>query len=357
MPAASPVRRNLLLVVAAASALAVGSAQSRPRKAPPPPPPPPSVSLSPKLIEQASAYRAYMSRAAAIQPTFANGQEVAAALRTGAAYRPDQLMRGAVVYGAVAALQDPAYVAGVRKYVADPDQRRTIAYAIMKDPAYALGFDGAQSAAGLVISALGEDGRKLLDQGRAVKQAAYDVQHSSWSKAEVPGRPARLAAAKQLSAQDATGELAETARLQQASVGASPLGLAAITASPPYSPLVVRSLAVAALGALGYASDDSLAQVMPLLAEPATGTCLSMSKLNLYQCLAVAKPQYEDVFCLGTHVMEDTGACMIRATGAPVPEDPRIVAARARAAELAEAAKLKKAKGKKRPAKGRRTKS
>ena len=32
-----------------------------------------------------------------------------------------------------------------------------------------------------------------------------------------------------------------------------------------------------------------------------------MSKLNLYQCLAVAKPHYEDVFCLGQHVLIDTG--------------------------------------------------
>jgi hypothetical protein len=342
MPFTFPVRRSLVLAIVAASAVVVGNAQSRPKKAPPPPPPPP-VSLSPKLIAQASAYRAYMSRATAISPGFTSGQDVAVALRTGAAYRPDQLMRGAVVYGAVAALQDPAFVAGVRKYVADPEQRRSIAYSVMKDPAYALGFEGAASAAGLAIAALGDDGRKLLDQGRAVKQAAYDVQRSPWSKTEVAERPARLAAAKQLSAEETLGEVAETARLQQASTGLGALGLTGAAAAPPYTPLVVRSLAVAALAALGYAEDDSLAQVTPLLAEPTTGTCLKMSKLNLYQCLAVAKPQYEDVFCLGTHVMEDTGACLIKSAGLAVPPDPRIEAAKAAAAE---AAKLRKAKSK-----------
>ena len=45
-----------------------------------------------------------------------------------------------------------------------------------------------------------------------------------------------------------------------------------------------------------------------------------MAKLNLYQCLAVARPNYEDVFCLGQHAMMDTGRCMIRAAGLPVDQ-------------------------------------
>jgi hypothetical protein len=352
MPIVFPVRRSLLLALACACAIAGAPAQSRPRKAEPPlpPPPPPSVSLSPKLIAQASAYRAYMARATAISPAFASGPDVAQAVRAGAAYQPDQLLRGAIVYGAVAALQDPGYVAGVRIYANDPDQRRQIAYAIMQDPAYALGLNGSASAAGLVIAALSDDGRKLLDQGRSVTQAAYDIQHAAWSKAEVAGRSERLASAKALSAQEIIGADAEAARLQQASVGAAPLGLTANAARPPYTPMVVRSLAVAALAALGYADDASLAQVLPMLAEPGTATCLNMSKLNLYQCLAVAKPHYEDVFCLGTHIMQDTGACLIRASGQAVPPDPRVEAARAAAAQ---AAKLKPPAGK--PlAKGRR---
>jgi hypothetical protein len=348
---ASSARRSLVLVAAVASVALAGSAESRPRKAPPPPPPPPppAVSLSPKLVEQASAYRAYVARATSISPAFANGQDVAQGLRTGAAYQPDQLMRGAVVYGAIAALQEPTFVAGVRTYVNDPDQRRTIAYAIMKDPAYALGMNGSAAAAGLVIAALNEDGRKLLDQGRAVKQAAYDVQHSPWSKAEVPARVARLELAKQLSSQPLTGEANETTRLEQASIGQGALGVAGATAAPPYTPLVVRSLAVAALAALGYADDQSLEQVLPLLAEPATGTCLNLAKLNLYQCLAVAKPHYEDVFCLGTHALEETGACLIKASGVTVPPDPRVEAAKAARAAQA-AAKLSKASAKRRPA-------
>ena len=83
--------------------------------------------------------------------------------------------------------------------------------------------------------------------------------------------------------------------------------------------MVVRSLAVAALAALGYADDASLEQVMPIMAEPNSAQCLNMSKLNLYQCLAVAKPHYEDVFCLGQHVLMDTGACLMKSVGLTEP--------------------------------------
>jgi hypothetical protein len=283
------------------------------------------------VIEQAAAYRAYINRAAAISPTFASGGDVAVAVRTGAAYEPQQLLRGAIAYGAVAALQDKDFVAGVRKYAADPTQRRQVAYEIMKDPAYVVGISGSSGAAGEVIAALAGDGQKLLDQGRAVKQAAYDVQRSPWSKADVASRDARLLLAKQLSSTPISGEVAENARLQQAIVGAAPLDIPAETVSPPYSPLVIRSMAVAALAALGYADDASLEQVMPILAEPNSATCLSMSKLNLYQCLAVARPHYEDVFCLGQHILMDTGRCLIKGAGLPDPDPPRVVAVSATA--------------------------
>lgn len=342
-----PVRRSVTLAALAAATLLASCAQPPPAK----PSAPPPISLSSRLVDQASAYRAYVTKAAQISPAFTSGEQVSDGVRIGATYQPDQLLRGAIAYGAVAALQDPAFVTGVRSYAADPAQRQKVAYDIMRDPAYVLGVPGASSAAGLVVSALGEDGRKLLDQGRQVKQAAYDVQHSAWSKRDVAGRDARLLQAKQLSATPVLGETAETQRLQQASVGAAPLGLSGAPAAPPYSPLVVRSLAVAALAGLGYADDANLEQVMPLLAEPNTASCLNMSKLNLYQCLAVSKPYYEDVFCLGVHGMADTGACLMKGVGQVVPPDPIVEAAKARAAEAAAARAAAKKPAKKPAAK------
>jgi len=319
-----PVRRTLSLAAVAAAVLLSACAE----KAPPPAPvavaapPPPAVSLSPRLVEQAAAYRGYVDRAAQISPAFSDGAAVAQGLRTGESYEPQQLLRGAIAYGAVMALQDPAFRAGVRTFVADADQRRTIAYEIMKDPAYALGIKGADSAAGLVTTALGDDGKRLLADGRAVKQSAYDIQHAAWSKGDVVGREGRLAMAKQLSATPISGDSDIALKLSSAVSGAQPLTLTAAPAGPPYTPLVVRSLAVAALAALGYGDDANLEQVMPLVAEPTSAQCLNMSKLNLYQCLAVAKPHYEDVFCLGQHVLMDTGSCLMKGVGVADPNPP-----------------------------------
>lgn len=303
----------------------------------PKPPPPvavaPPVSISPKLIEQASAYRAYVKRAGTINPAFASGSDVAQSLKIGAAYEPHQLLKGAIAYGAVAALQDKTFVAGLRTYAVDPVQRRAMVVQIMRNPNYVTTLPGADSAAGLVVAALGGEGEHLYGLGSAVKQAAYEVQHQKWSKAEVPDRAARLAEAKSLSAMPLTGDVEETGRLEQAAVGAAPLGVTGQAKAPPYSPVVARALSVAAVAALGEAGDANLEQVSGLMADPASATCLNMSKLNLYQCLAVSKPHYEDVFCLGQHVLMDTGQCLIKSAGLPPPQAYKPVKVAATTAE------------------------
>lgn len=313
------VRAALAGATLAFAALLAGCA-SEPA-APPPAPPAPPVALAPQLIEQASAYRLYAQRASAISPNFANGLEVQEALKIGSAYEPQQLLKGAMAYGAIAALQDPAFVAGVRGQGTEAARRTEVAYAIMRDPTHVLTIPGANSAAGLVVAALGGEGRQIYVAGKAVKQAAYDVQRSAWSKAEVPNRPGRLMEMKNLSITPLKGEVAETLRLQQAAAGAAPITLTAESAAPPYTPLVVRSLAVAALATLGYGTEEYLSQANAILADPSASSCLTMSKLNLYQCLSVAKPHYEDVFCLGQHALMDTGRCLVKSAGAAQPLD------------------------------------
>ncbi|MBP6878732.1 MAG: hypothetical protein KBC34_11965 [Phenylobacterium sp.] len=296
---------------------------------PPPPkpaePPAPAVSLAPSIVEQASAYRYYVDKAAAISPAFVDGQMVAEGLKVAAAYEPKQFLKGAIAYGAIVALQDPTFVAGVRQYAGTAAQRQQIAYEIMKDPAYVVGLPGSSSGAGAVIAALGEDGNKFYQAGKTVKQAAYDVQKQSWSKADVVGRDARLSQAKLLGSTPAAGDLTQTARLQQAVAGAQPLGVTGTSAAPPFTPAVIRSLAVAALAVLGQASEPNVATLNAIMVEPNVASCANMAKLNLYQCLAVSKPHYEDVFCMGQHAMMDTARCVIKASGQPEPFEPRFV--------------------------------
>jgi hypothetical protein len=82
---------------------------------------------------------------------------------------------------------------------------------------------------------------------------------------------------------------------------------------------VIHALALAALAAIGEAGPEELYQVEPVLTEPAAAACENLSRLDLYQCLAVSKPYYEDVFCLGAHALADTGQCVMIDAGAPIP--------------------------------------
>ena len=77
----------------------------------------------------------------------------------------------------------------------------------------------------------------------------------------------------------------------------------------PYTPAVTRSLAIAALAALGAGGDDARANTEYLATESGSEFCLNMSKLMLFQCLAASRPSYEDMFCVGRHIARDLATC------------------------------------------------
>lgn len=107
-----PSDSRLLFATAAAVLLAcapVSGAWARRREpvaeAPPPPPAPANqVSLPQRLVAEAAAYQAYLERVSATSPAFTSGLGVSHALKDAVAYEPKALIRGAVAYGAIAAL-------------------------------------------------------------------------------------------------------------------------------------------------------------------------------------------------------------------------------------------------------------
>lgn len=317
----SNLSRSVVVLLAASSLAVLAGCETPPPveqpvavAAPPPPPPPTPVAVYSRVVEQAAAFEAYMNRAAGLTPSFTDGASVERSLTIGAAYEPRQLASGLVAYGAVAALQDPTFIEGVRAYLRSPEQRSQIAARIAQDPAYIAGFPGAASAAGLVANALEQQGARVRIAGEGVKQSAYSIQRQAWSKATIPNREARLANVKALGSALPPADTPTVERLRASALGQTPTTLAASTLQPPYTPVVIRSLAIAALSALGYGDDPSYAQSFDtLLNEPTGGSCLNYSKLMLNQCLAVAKPWYEDVFCLGQHVLIDTAQCVTTA--------------------------------------------
>jgi hypothetical protein len=275
------------------------------------------VLLPRKVVELASLYEAYVSQATTIDPGFTTSEKVQDSLKTAEHYKTSQLQQGQAAYGAIVALQDPTFKATLREFAKDAAQRREIAAKIMADPSYAASFKGADSAAGLVIGVFSDKAKQMIGTGERIVRAAYDVQRTQpWSKADVADRPGRLALAKSLSEEEMTAIEVDTLRLAQNASGAAAMGLTAPPAPPPYTPLVTRSLAVAAMAALGEGGEEYSPQLTALLADTAEGQCLRLAKLNLYQCLSVAKPNYEDVFCLGQHAVGETGQCMMKGTQA-----------------------------------------
>jgi len=323
--------RGLLLATAALLALAAPAAPAFARRhpvveAPPPPPPPPPpaapVGMPDQMIDDAAAYEGVMLRVAGTSPGFSSPDSVATALRNGAAYDPKVLLRGAIAYAAVAALKEQDFVAALRAAGATPEYRAQMVRDIELNPVYVYQFKGADVAAGYIKSALGSAALSLLATGKSIHQAAYDVQHQPWSMATIDDRPGRLSAVKAASASGIAPDPEESAIVRRAATEVEPLPVSGEPLAPPYTPMIDRALQVAAIAALGEASDTVYLNLSSLIEDGITEQCLERAKRDLFQCLAVAKPNYEDIFCMGQHEMEDPAVCLAQSVAVDVPLPP-----------------------------------
>ena len=282
---------------------------------------PPPVALNDSVAQSAAVYLTFARDMATIQGGFASPDAVQAALRRGASYDANQISRGLVAYASILALQSPEFVSGVRQAGAEPTARRQIIDRIVANPEYASSLPGAEAAASLVMSVLEADVLALSAAADSVESDAYNIQYAGdqrhgWGRATPPDREGRLQAVKDLS-RTILPSASEAARLHAASNSGSGLGVTAgRTRRAPYAPSVTNAIAMAALAALGAAGDNARANTEALQYDRASQDCLASSKLNLFQCLAAARPTYEDMFCLGRHVIRDLSTC---ARGAALP--------------------------------------
>ncbi len=320
-------RRGLSLAAIAAMSVLAACATPEPEPEPAPPPPPPAVSLNEGVAQAASIYVAFMRDVGTIQAGFESAEAIQAAISKGASYEPAQLSRGMIAYGSILALQSPEFVQGVRTYAVDPAIRQEMVARIIADPATAATLPGADAAAGLIVEAIGRDSAAMLAIANAVEEDAYTIQARSdprrrWATVNIADREGRLQNAKALSAVQMLPSAEESARLFTAANSGSGLEVTPAHAGPPYTPAVVRSLALAALAALGAGGEDARANTEALTVEQNSEFCLNMSKLMLFQCLAASRPSYEDMFCIGRHVARDLATCTaqnIKPASLPAP--------------------------------------
>jgi len=271
-----------------------------------------SFALPQDVVMAATAFQQYMTSAARIDGSFSNGASVSRDLKTAVSYQPAQLEEGMIAYGAIAALRDERFVDGVEQAAGRGEQRAAFAERLIEDPYAATRIDGAGDAALRIETALSAKAAPLVSAATSVKAAAYSVQHQAWSKVFVPDAQRRLAEVKSLSAERAAPSVDENDAMLQDVGGDDPR--AGVEGAPAgYTAIEARALALAAESVLGHAKGADRDRLSPLFTEADGAECLKMAKLNLYQCMAVAGPQYEDIFCMGQHAMMDTGACVASA--------------------------------------------
>lgn len=322
----SPLMRRGLSIAALAAAVVLASCESGPsaaeleaqrvaaeaaaaaaRK-------PPAIALNDSVAQAASIYVTFMRDTAQMRGGFTSAESIQEALRKGTAYDPAQLSRGMIAYASIIALQSPEFVAGVGQFGVNPTQRQQMVAAITADPAYAAVLPGADHAAGLIIATLAKDITALTDAAESIENDAYTIQERNdprraWAVAHIGDRETRLQAAKTTSGGTMLPSATEAAALFAAANAGSGLDVQAATRKPPYTPAVVNALAIAALAALGSAGDEAKINTDALQTDSSTEFCLNISKLNLYQCLAASRPSYEDMFCVGRHVVRDLASC------------------------------------------------
>jgi hypothetical protein len=273
----------------------------------------PRVTLPRGVVEAASAYETYLRNAASIRAAFRDGEAVNQAMTVGEAYQPAQMEEGLIAYSALIAMEDERFVNGVRRTAIGREDRAREADLLLGDPANVETIAGAEEAGALVSAVLREDGRQLFATGHAVKQSAYEVQHQAWSKQTGPDPGVRLARAKSLAATAVIPAPQDVSRLFQAAAAFRERRPSNPSDEAGMTPLIRRGLTLAALAVLGQANDEQ--RLAGLLSEGRGAQCMKMAKLNLYQCLAVAGPHYEDIFCLGQHALMDTGQCVAASGG------------------------------------------
>jgi hypothetical protein len=268
-----------------------------------------TLELPKDVVSAAAAFDDYIRSAAAIGG-FSDVASVAEGMRRGVAYQPAQLEEGMIAYGAIIALQDQRFVEAV-DLAGRGEDGAALAEALIESPDVVFNLDGAQEAGSRIEAALAARATLLMSAGRNVKSAAYSVQLQAWSKTWVSDPQGRLAQVKSLSnvpVSPSTDD--QRAMLQEA---ATPIGVSAQGAQASFGPVEAKALALAAESVLGRAHATDRGRLTPLLTDADSAQCLRLAKLNLYQCMAVAGPQYEDIYCLGQHALMDTSVCVDRA--------------------------------------------
>src|SRR5690606_29946077 len=131
----------------------------------------PAPKASAALEAKARAFESFTRKARAIDPAFSGPGAISKALEVGAGHDPQQLGAGMIAFSALAALQEPKFVDGVRAAAKGKGGRAALVQRLATRPETALDLAGGKLAAGRANAALLRQAQPLVDSGQAVKKA------------------------------------------------------------------------------------------------------------------------------------------------------------------------------------------
>lgn len=237
-------------------------------------------------------------------------------------YTPDQLAESWLNYLALAAIFSNNFRSSVTQ-LAEYYGRDEVTTGLVNDPSYASKLKGAEQAKANVEKMLRDHVSNFSRMSSAYKQQSYALQDISWAKKSMGGSGAKRNRDQKLKSlnvrvnypvQTASATGLVTAKLS--GTNSSRPSLASLnphlssSRHSPYSKMVNKALTLAALDILGATSTLTPEARQHVQSDRSTTRCLSSMKLNMYQCLAAGKFNYEEPFCVSEHAMKEMSQCL-----------------------------------------------
>jgi hypothetical protein len=315
-----------------------------PAPTPPPTPAPAPVpvtypNISSPIARATSPYVAFQGDITSLRTSALSAPtDLDRAFNTAISNNPQGITKGFLSYSAIVAAQNPAFARSVRDTAAFYGRDRFL-MGLRNDVKYARTLGGAEGAVQLVLASAAADGARIEAVGERFREAAYSLQRSSWSNQVAPRPQPRIAELRNLSNTPrwAPANFVEkvTVQVGRQSSTVSPDGvggglfwdalmtqteaatLASYSAPPPRAArpgpaeqhTLDRIMTMAAFYIVG-AGDDQQARIDVLSDDPTTKNCIEMARLQALQCVSASRFRYEHSFCLGLHVLKDTGTCL-----------------------------------------------
>jgi hypothetical protein len=242
-----------------------------------------------------------------------------------ASHSPDKLSSGWVAYAALVAADNSDFANSVNKEMARLGGRDQFLSALRQDPSLALNLDGSKSAIDDILQVTAMDAYKIKALADSFIAEAYTLQKKSWAKRKISPGMARVDSARSYSYSRAS--MSTPILPASTASGVIQPGLASADAvwAPDWAgsgnyasrasdatPILARALVLAARYSVGDVDESS---VSTYARNNRANKCLVTAKLNLDQCVAATRTPYEEMFCLGTHGLQDVASCVGHVAG------------------------------------------